>query len=407
MSWSARSTMASTFLESIEALILFREMADTPLSRPAVDQADDDIIYVVCPGEVNGATSRAFTMKRSSLQRSKPLDDFFNSKNYRFGCGMSLYFTQLPAACFVIIKEYLDKGSDRYTKQVMTTDVNGRYSGRCQRLEVYTRLHKSAGQLELHGLQHRAWAAINDEGTYLTIGDCVNLSSFIFANKAGFGRQLKAWLMGHIKENFDALNTDPVVGVDPEWTWTDLIATLSPAFREAWKQLVFARETSDLSTMPHLSIIPEEAGREKLLTKVLQTVDDAEHERAKHGVKSEKEEILSISRVMIDEVDASDDSTTDDDEGAWEDLDHLCPGPETPSRISDDSKARAVLGLPSTPRSSISPDKSPRPSSIDLETIKARSMMGINSPSRGTIAGRRTEPTALTRAIKSFSNFKH
>jgi len=378
-------------------------------SRPIANSPDDDIILIVCPGEVGGNVTRNVLMKRSALQRSEVLHQFFQSKAYRFGCGMRLHFYNVPGICFSLVKNYLEMGPDRYAKAHMKDDVSKYYSSEGKRVEIFIRTHKCARQLELGGLKDMAWVAIKDEEGALTVENVITLTTLIFANQAGFGHELKAWLLEHIKEHRTFLNGNPVVGMDPIMiTWTDLVSTLSPGFRKEWKSLVKDEKTP-------LSIVGEEDAQDMIYTRVLQSLDDADIKRAelavitvkakKHGTPrrtptSPRKTPLSPHKPVITEIISMADE--EDDRDQWEDLDRLCPGPEI-SRTTDDTKARALLGAPANPRFSTSSAPSTRPSSFDLETAKARSVMGINDRSPGTIAGRRKQP-ALTRARKSFTN---
>jgi hypothetical protein len=378
-------------------------------SRPIANSPDDDIIRVVCPGEVDGDVARNFLMKRSSLQRSEALNQFFQSKSYRFGCGMRLHFYNVPGICFGLVKDYLEMGSDRYTKAHMIDEVSIYYSSEGKRIETFARTYKCARQLQLSGLKTLAWEAIKDEESALTIENIISLTSLIFATQAGFGHELKEWLLEHIKQHRTFLNGNPVVAMDPVTiTWTDVVSTSSPEFKKEWKSLVKDEKTP-------LSIVGEEDAQELVYTRVLQSLDDADLQRAERAMSAVKEKKhgtprktptsprrnpLSPHKPVITEIISMGDE--DDDLSQWEDLDRLCPGPEV-SRTTDDTKARVLLGAPANPRFSTSSAPSTRPSSLDLETAKARSVMGINERSPGTIAGRRKQP-ALSRARKSFTN---
>ena len=370
--------------------MFFCTRANFNFSRPMVRNNNDDVIDIVCPGEVGGNVVR-ITMNRSSLQRSPTLIRFFQSTSYRAGCGMTLHFTQVPGACFSLVKEYLDKGPDRYTKDCMVWEVSSSYTDAGKRFEIYSRLHKCARKLELPGLKNLAWEALVDEESSLRVEHCVTLASFIFANQAGFGKQLMNWLMGHIKRNFEVLDAGLLIDVNPDVTWDSIVKTLSHGFQKDWNNLVLARKS-------RLSLVEEEKNdeQEEHLVKTPQTSDDTDLETStadeEDGIP-DNTAIDSIIEVPLEK----------DDSEEWEDLDHLCPGPDI-SRAADDTKAREVLGAPMNPRFSSSRDRSPpRHSSFDLETAKARMVMGINSPSMGTIAGRRKQPR-LTRAAKSFSS---
>ena len=362
-------------------------------SRPLANTTDDDVITIACPGEVDGDIVRKFTMKRSALQRSEPLNKFFQSRHYRFACGMTLHFTQIPGACFSVVKDYLEKGPDRCNKAEMRNELSQYYTDEGKRLEIYTRLYKCARQLELSGLKSMAWAAIKVEEGSMAVEHCVTLASFVFTDQAGYGHEIKGWLMGYIKQYFSILNDDPVVSIDPQMTWMDVVKTLSPGFKKEWKQLV-KEQSSRLSNI-------EEEGEykvdEKLLNKVLEDLDKADRARAESAKNGTP--LRSAVTARLAEMDAAEE---DDYIDEFDDLDHYCPGPEI-SRKTDDSKARAWLGAPPNPRFSHATNPGPRTSSLDLETAKARAVMGINSPSHGVIAGRRKQP-ALTRAAKSLSN---
>ncbi|KAL6715475.1 hypothetical protein ACLMJK_006436 [Lecanora helva] len=365
---------------------------------PIANNPDDDYITILCPGEVDGDIVRKFTMKRSSLQRSAPLNHFFESKNYRFGCGMTLHFTEVPGVCFKLVKDYLEKGPDRYTQADITKEVFGHYSDAGKRLEIYARLHKCARQLELCNLKTMAWTAIQDDDMHMGPEHCVTLASFVFADQANFGYQIKTWLMGHIKKHFDVLNANPVVAVVPHLKWDDVVDTLSPGFKKEWKNLVTDHKS-------RLSVVEEEQDeQEQLFAKVLKSLDTADLDRAERAIRTVKDEKGAAPQVAVVAGVVQVNGNTEDSEkevsDEWEDLDH--PAPDI-SRAADDSKAREVLGAPMDPRYSTSTEPTPRHPSIDMETAKARLVMGINSPSQGTIAGRRKQP-ALTRAAKSLTN---
>ena len=375
--------------------MFFCTLTNFDFSRPAADHPKDDSISIVCPGEVDGDVVRKFTMKKSSLERSETLHKFFESKHYRFACGMTLHFTQVPGVCFSLVKGYLEKGPDRYTTADIMSEVSTYYIDTGKRLEIYTRLYKCARQLGLAGLKHMAWGIVKDEDGTMTVEHCVTLASFIFGDQGGYGNQLKNWLLGHIKKHIEILNTDPVVGAEPEVTWSRVIETLSPSFKREWRNLVNDSKS-------RLSIVKEEEDeQERLFRKVLESMDNANLDaatRALHAVKDGKQE-RSAKEAVSEALRINGDKEESDE---WEDFDHLCPVSES-SRTTDDSKAREVLGCLSSGRASITKGGSPRHSSLDLETSKARLVMGINSPSHGTIAGRRKQP-ALTRAAKSFTN---
>lgn len=376
-------------------------------SRPIANSPDDDIVHIICPGETGGDVTRNFFMKRSALQRSEALNQFFQSKSYRFGCGIKLHFYAIPGICFCLVKNYLEMGSDRYPIEVMKDDVSKYYSSEGKRIEVYIRTFKCARQLELGGLETMAWMAIKDEETALTVEIVVTLATVIFANHAGFGRELKSWLLEHMKKHIDFLNGNPVVSMDPIMiSWSDVVGTLSPGFKKDWRSLVKDQKAP-------LSIVGEEDEQEIIYTRVLQSLDDAELKRAERAMNAVKDKKggtpgkttpsrrktpLSPRKPIITEIISMEDE--EEDEGLWEDLDKLCPGPKL---TTDDTKARIMLGAPANPRFSSSSAPSLRPSSFDLETAKARSVMGINDNSNGVIAGRRKQP-ALTRARKSFVN---
>ena len=391
--------------------MFFCTLANFDFSRPLANCPDDDIINIMCPGEVGGDVVRKFTMRRSSLQRSATLHQFFESKGYRFGCGMTLHFTQVPGVSFSLVKDYLDKGPDRYTKADVISSVSHHYTNGGKRLEIYSRLHKCARQLELFGLKAMAWAAIKDEDKSVSAEDCVTLASFIFADQAGFSAQLKNWLLGHIKKHFEVLNANPVIGVEPDTTWSELVNMLSPGFRKEWKNMVSERKS-------RLSMVVEEQDEhEQLFARVLKSLDTADLDRAERVIRTVKDEKSAVTPsvealpngvvtdVIVINAD-KEESAEKEESDEWEDLDNLCPGPENlqSSRAADDSKAREVLGAPPmNPRFSTSTEPSPRHTSIDMETAKARLVMGINSPSKGTIAGRRKQP-ALSRAARSLTN---
>lgn len=388
---------------SFEAMF-FVTMADINFSRPLANHGDEDVIYVVCPGEVGvgGETTRAFVMQKSALMRSAPLDQFFKSNDYRWGCAMTLYFTQLPGVCFSVVKQYLEMGSDRYTTDHLIGEVSSCYTDGGKRLEIYSRLHKSAHLLELFCLENMAWAAIKDEEGSLSVGHCVTLASFILTENSGFGH-LKGWLMGHIKKYFEVLNADFVVSVDPETTWNDIVGTLSPRFRKEWKKF-------DLARGSRLSMVEEEQDEEdeEIIAKALKSLDEAElwrAEDAKRSVEDGKDGMLRKDFVSEAAEGRDDDEFLDG--LTEEEIYEMCPFPEK-SHAADTSKAHQMPGAPlnsrSHPRSSAEMEPVyARHSSLDMETAKARAVLGINTRSTGLIAGRRKQPV-LTRATKSLAS---
>lgn len=390
--------------------------ANRNFSRPIANTPDDDFITIHCPGEAEGHIAREFLMKRSALERSQVLYQYFQSKAYRFGCGIRLHFYQVPAVCFGLVKNYLEMGPDRYSLSHMIDDVSQYYSSEGKRIGILIQTHRFARQLEIGGLKNMTWAAIKEEESALTVENVIYLTSFIFAKDGGFGRELKSWLLGHVKKHVQFLNGNPMVSIDPCMrTWEEMVSTLSSGFRKEWKNLVKSEKTS-------LASVGEEDAQEMAITRALQGMDDADLERAERVLTTVKEKKhatscktpdspkktpnspkkipLSPRKPIITEIISM--GEEEYDQGQWEDLERSDPLTEI-SRIRDDSKARSVLGAPANPRLSTSSAPSSRPSSLDLETAKARSVMGMNLKSDGTIAGRR-KPLTMTRARKSFTN---
>ena len=414
--------MTLTYVSNLEVLCSLEPTTDKPVSREVADGADDDDIRVVCTGESIGVTSRTFFMKRSALQRSAPLDDFFKSMHYRFGCGMTLYFSYLPASCFAIAKNYLEMGPDRYTAGAMIYDVRSEYSDTCDRLHTYVRLLRGARQLELHGLQSMIWAILNGKEGLVDLRCCVHLARMVFAHKAGFGHAIRTWLTKHIKGNFEALSANPVVS-DDNLTWYEVVHTLCASFKKDWADMIKAQDT----------ILYDITEDDDDRARNCDNLDCAKKGRSEQTITEGKEvtegEEASLEST-IDEVLSSYNRTREDDEISWEDVDKAQPSSESSkysaSCKSDDTKARQVLGVSSSENLIISKEASLRSMSLDIDSSKAMEVMGIDSlpvsgisptkmiqsPTTGSSsptvepsAARYRSPT-LTRAIKSFSNFK-
>lgn len=389
--------------------------ANRNFSRPIANTPDDDFITIHCPGEAEGNVAREFLMKRSALERSQILYQYFQSKAYRFGSGIRLHFYKVPAVSFGLVKSYLEMGPDRYTLSHMRDEISLYYSSAGKRIGILIQTHRFARELEIGGLKNMAWEAIKDEESALTVDNVIYLTSFIFAKDGGYGRELKNWLLGHVTKHVQFLNGNPTVSIDPCMkTWEEMVRTLSSGFRKEWKNLAKNEKTS-------LSSVGEEDAQEMEYTRVFQSLDDKDLVRAERAMTTVKEKKhvspckspdspkktptspkktpLSPRKPIITEIISM--GEDEYDQGQWEDLDSACHAEI--ARLKDDSKARSVLGAPATPRFSTSSASSSRPSSLDLETAKARSVMGLNSKSDGAIAGRRKQPT-LTRARKSFTN---
>ena len=180
---------------------------------------------------------------------------------------------------------------------------------------------------------------------------------------------------------------------------------------------------------------------EEEIQAILKSLDDAEFaraERAMQAVKTAKEAapvnkktfIFGRLRTPIKKTSSSknlkagiptSNFTSESEDGHrfmsrepggqdYDDYEYLYRISPSPSDLANDSKARAVLGTPPTSRldypfsaGSAQAHSGMRHSSLDMETAKARAVMGINSPSHGTIAGRRKDHT-LSRAAKSLGN---
>lgn len=385
--------------------MFFCTIANVHSSRIAADYADDDDIKIVCPGEVNGDVTCTIMMKRSSLKRSGPLNNFFESKDYRFGCGMTLYFTEVPGRCFGLVKDYLDDGPDRFKLENMMHQVSRYYIDGGKRMEIYTRLHKCARQLELQGLKNMAFIAISLEEGALTPDHCMTLASFIFAENGGFGQVLKNWLMGHIKKNFEALNANPIVRVNPEVHWSSMVNTLSPTFKKNWKIIVNGHARVQAHATQLSPVDEEDDEQEQQYLQTLQNHNDADLARAEdesrnfNEDKEDQQEVLGTAVNPHTKKLVQIKADKEESEG-WEDanhVEHICPDPALHLAANSPEPRTATHNF------EVPDDVTPRHRSFDLETAKARRVLGINSPSHGTIAGRRKEPT-LTRAAKSLNN---
>ena len=401
------------------------------ISRPDADEAKDDYIKIICPNQVGGEGVHTMMMKRSALERSGPLLKFFKSNHYRYGCGNTLHFTEVPGVAFDLVKVYLEKGPDLFTQASLMHRVSRSHMDTGNRMEIYTRLHKCARLLELGGLKNMAMAAIRAEQGGMTSQHCARLASFVFVEHSGFGRELKAWLMDHVKDNFDTLRTNPFIHANPDTTWFNIVSNLSPRFRNDWKSMMDAYiGTQAIHVATQLSPVDEEEdenafqflhdvpGGNDTGTATLVESSSAFIEAAQDKQKDTNPATVLQSQYRIQfkantkENHGSEDVNGPGSSNASHDSATLVAAPHS---TSHDTNPVASASIDRSAHHSTDDTKEnaphcetpdlelPRHQSLDLQNEKARQVLGINSPSGSAIAIRR-KGNGLTRAAKSLTN---
>ncbi|KAL9610639.1 MAG: hypothetical protein Q9167_004681 [Letrouitia subvulpina] len=190
------------------------------LTRPAMTKAEyerkiwscqinfeaDDIISVSCPDTANGP--RWFHVKRSILQRSPTLANFFKSDHYVPGCNMVIEFLVDPAVCFEIVEKYLEQGVDVFKPVSLLVSLTMRYKivDRCL---VLSRLHLLAGKLTLPGLAKMAFEVLVSVEKLVDASVTLTISSLIFGKKWCFDDQLKDWCFKHVSTHLLELKQMP------------------------------------------------------------------------------------------------------------------------------------------------------------------------------------------------------
>lgn len=171
-------------------------------------------------------------MKRSSMMRSPLFVKFFQSEDYLHGCKMLLTFVNESAACFHILKYYLDEGPDRYTRTRLRVHITLHYQI-IDRFVILGRLYILAKKLALEGLMNMAYETIVDGERSITTAVCFAMATLIYKPEAGFDKPLKDWCLKHIGSHFFALYE-----MD-DW-WTELVYQLEPDLGRHWAKLVAA-----------------------------------------------------------------------------------------------------------------------------------------------------------------------
>lgn len=314
-------------------------------SLPAVD---DDIITIQCPEDHHG-TSRCFTMKRSSMMRSPAFIEFFRSEHYLHGSKMLLTFADDPAACFQVLKYYLDEGPDCYTKTRLRVHVTLHYKI-IERFVILGRLYLLAKKLSLRGLMNMAYDAIVDSERCMTAGSAFIMASLVYAREAGFDKPLKDWCLKHIGNHFFAL-------YEMEAWWTELADQLEPDLGRHWAHLVEANGCLK-GTFEHKS---DQVWLERIIHNLAQ-----EGHRSTISVIEEHSYAKDVQKIL-DEVWAEDRNASDEE---WEEVDRAASGSsstettggvasimsnemikqtrsqKTLSHLFDDcAKARSVMGM--------------------------------------------------------------
>jgi hypothetical protein len=265
--------------------------------------ADDDIITIKCPDDHHG-TSRCFMMKRSSMMRSPAFIEFFRSEHYLHGSKMLLTFVDDPAACFQVLKYYLDEGPDCYTKTRLRVHVTLHYK-MIERFVVLGRIYLLAKKLSLGGLMNMAYDAIVDSERCMTAGSSFIMASLVYAREAGFDKPLKDWCLKHIENHFFAL-------YEMEAWWTELADQLEPDLGRHWAQLVEANGCLK-GTFEHKT---DQAWLERIIHNLAQ-----EGQPSIISVIEERSYAQDVQKIL-DEVWAEDRNASDEE---WEEVDRA-PG---------------------------------------------------------------------------------
>lgn len=140
------------------------------------------------------------------------------------------FVDESAAACFQILKYYLDEGPDCYTKTRLRVHVTLHYK-LIQRFVILGKLYMLGKKLALGGLMNLAYETIIDGERSMTPATCFAMATLVYDSEAGFDKLLKDWCLKLVENHFFALYE-----MD-DW-WRELVYQLEPDLGRHWAKLV-------------------------------------------------------------------------------------------------------------------------------------------------------------------------
>ena len=270
---------------------------------------------------------------------------------------MQITFMSDPAACFQIVKSYLDEGPDMFTNtrlRVLIT-VNYRIA---DRFVILVRLHLLAKKLALPGLMYMAYDAILQIERLVTPSSCVTIASIIFSKSAGFDKMLKDWIVKHIGYHYLALKEIQ--------EWDNILKGHESDLNGQWSQIVEAH-----------SAVLAAAKEEKDGKALVKVISGLPTESQGNAISAVEEQELAFEKY-VDEI--REDGMRQQEDGDWEEVDDVN---DEDDLVTDDTKARKTLGM--SLAESTKPEKKEiklsRSQSMPCPTAKARAVMGMDCSS--------------------------
>lgn len=316
-----------------------------------------------------------------SLMRSPPFATLFRSEYWLVGCGMKLHFTVDPADCFLIVRQYLHEGPDRYTGDNLRASILA-HNGVCNRFLIIARLHNLAMKMALKTLMQMAFAMLMELDPTMTPSHCVTMASIILREKYAFSPLLREWCFEHIYLNFVTLFTNE--------NWGTVLRGLDTEAQSQWRELVSSssiilpgihEETED-KVLESVQNLPEQ-DQDNALTVIECPGNSVNHAATEDGKKDAGEEIDEETDEEIHEetdeetAEETDEETTDDE---WNNVDSA---PTSCEMKMEAAKPNALMEIMSATKKAARRAKSwKRPDAPDFnrDSAKARRVMGINAP---------------------------
>ena len=187
---------------------------------------DDEIITIVCKQDAASSLT-LLTSKRSALQRSPMLAEFFRSTDYLVGSGTQLEFHGTSVACLRVIKEYLEDGPDLYTEDTLRSyAIQETGTRKVYDFLLVVSVHKLAVKLGLNSLMHLAYAVLYHLECSVTPRDCINLIGLVFNTNHHFNNALQNWFLEQVDRHFDSLSGS--------CEWANAMVKSSTEFKVLW-----------------------------------------------------------------------------------------------------------------------------------------------------------------------------
>lgn len=322
--------------------------ADFGCSRN-VGPITDEVIRIKFAADTDGP-SQVVEIWRSDLMKSPTLNNIICSSHYLEGCEMIISFLNDTAACFVILKEYLEEPA-RYDCTRLRVHMFIRHKVCVDKFLIQTSLYLLAKKLRLPGLVEIVYECLQSLERLVSPSVTVTMTELIFSAESKFDRLMKDWCMKHVGINYAVLHMSD--------EWAAIVPRLDLEFQAKWAQLVDA----NLSIMTAIEERHDEDTLKEMIVRMDQSqlgsvVSAIEHLISDMGV----EEILAL----VGREDADGESKED-----------VEPQNLTEEKTVGDTKEKAKPGLYKVSRKSRPWSKSyvPLP---ETTSAKAKELMGLN-----------------------------